>query len=128
VPYYLDSSAFLKLLVREPETAAMRAWFAEGRPCWSSHLLVTEATRAGERLGIPREAVEAALDTVSLVLPAETTFHRAAVLPPPTLRSLDAVHLATALELGEDLEGVVSYDGRLQEGARAAGLAVLAPA
>jgi predicted nucleic acid-binding protein len=128
VPYYLDSSAFLKLFVREPESAAMRAWFTAGHACWSSHLLVTEAMRAGARMGVPGDTIEAALDTISLVLPAEISFHRAAALPPPTLRSLDALHLATAVELGDELDAVVSYDERLLEGARVAGLPILTPA
>lgn len=127
MPYYLDSSAFLKLLVREPETTAMRSWFTD-RVCWSSQLLVTEATRAAARLDLSQRAVEVALERISLVLPAATTFHLAGGVDPPTLRSLDALHLATALELGDDLEAVVTYDRRLLEGAQAAGLAVLSPA
>lgn len=128
MPYYLETSAFLKLLVAESETSAMRAWFGAGRACWSSQLLVTEALRATRRLGLERQAVERALDAVSLILPAATTFHRAAVLRPAALRSLDALHLAAALELGADLDAVVSYDSRLVGAAREAGLAVLTPA
>lgn len=128
MPFYLDTSAFLKLLVAEPETPAMRAWFSDGPSCWSSQLLVTEALRAAGRLGLDGAAVELALDGVSLVLPAATTFHRAASLSPGELRSLDALHLATALELGADLEAVVAYDRRLVEGARVAGLPVMTPA
>lgn len=126
--FYLDTSAFLKLLVTEAESAAMRAWFAADRSCWSSQVLVTEALRAGQRLGLDLEAVEQALDAVSLVLPSATTFHRAGTASPPALRSLDALHVAGALELGGDLEAVVAYDARLIEGARAAGLAVISPA
>lgn len=127
--FYLDTSAFLKLLVAEPESPAMRAWFgAEGRSCWSSQLLVTEALRAAARLGLDPVAVEETLDAVVLVLPAATTFHRAGTLEPAELRSLDALHLATALELGSDLEGVVAYDRLLIAGARAAGLEVVSPA
>lgn len=124
--YYLDSSAFLKLLVREPESTAMRAWFAD-RVCWSSQLLVTESMRAGVRLALPPATVETALERVSLVLPAANTFHLAGSLSPLGLRSLDALHLATALELGDDLDGIVSYDARLLEGAHEAGLTVLSP-
>lgn len=128
MPFYLDTSAFLKLLVTETESPAMRAWFNAGRPCWSSQLLVTEALRAADRLGLDRDAVELVLDAVSLVLPAATTFHGASTIQPPELRSLDALHLATAVELGADLEAVVSYDARLIAGARAAGLPVVTPA
>lgn len=126
--FYLDTSAFLKLLVTEAESPAMRAWFTPDRSCWSSQVLVTEALRAGQRLGLDLEGVNQALDAVSLVLPSATTFHRAGTLLPPALRSLDALHVASAMELGSDLEAVVAYDARLIESARAAGFAVVSPA
>lgn len=125
--FYLDTSAFLKLLVTEAETPAMRAWFAADRSCWSSQLLVTEALRAGQRLGLDLDDVNQALDSVSLVLPSATTFHHAGTVPPPSLRSLDALHVAGAMELGSDLEAVVAYDARLIESVRAAGLTVISP-
>jgi uncharacterized protein len=128
VAFYLDTSAFLKLLVTEAESPAMRAWFTADRSCWSSQILVTEALRAGQRLGLDLEGVNQALDSVSLVLPSATTFHRTGTVVPPSLRSLDALHVASAMELGSDLEAVVAYDARLIEGAVAAGLAVLSPA
>jgi predicted nucleic acid-binding protein len=105
----------------------MRAWFASHGPVWSSQLLQTEALRAGVRLGIGTDVVEDALDTVSMVLPSATTFFVAGRLPPPALRSLDAVHLATALEIGDDLEGMVAYDDRLIEAARAGSIEVITP-
>lgn len=105
----------------------MRAWFAGHGPSWSSQLLLAEALRAATRLGIDPQGVAEALDAVSLVLPAASTFLAAARLEAPGLRSLDAVHLATALELGDDLEGVVAYDARMIEGARAASLVVVTP-
>jgi hypothetical protein len=128
VVFYLDTSAFLKLLIDETESAAMRAWFTDGRSFWSSQLLLTEAMRAAQRLGVDRGAVEQALDGVSLVMPNAATFHQAATVLPPELRSLDALHLATAVELGADLEAVVAYDARLIAGAHAAGLSVVSPA
>jgi hypothetical protein len=124
---YLGASAFLKLITVEEETAAMRAWFASHDAIWSSQLLHTEALRAAARLGIGTEVVEDALDTVSLVLPSVTTFSTAGRLPPPELRSIDALHLATALEIGDDLEGVVAYDARLVDAAGAASLHVVSP-
>jgi len=53
---------------------------------------------------------------------------RAAELDPSTLRSLDAIHLATALEAGDELTAVVTYDARMSEAAEQLGLRVLAPA
>ena len=126
--YYLDTSAFLKLIVAEPQTEALRAWVAEHRSIWSSQLLATEAMRAATRLGVDPAVVAEALDAVSLVLPAPATFKVAGRLAPAGLRTLDALHLATALEIGDDLEGVVTYDQRMTEGADAASMPVVAPA
>jgi predicted nucleic acid-binding protein len=125
--WYLDTSAFLKLVVAEEESAAMRAWFAGNGPAWSSQALHTEALRAATRLGIDHSLIEDALDAVSLVLPAGSTFLTAGTLSPAELRSLDALHLATALELGEDLEGLVTYDQRMAAGARALSIEVVEP-
>ena len=125
--WYLDTSAFLKLITVEAETKALRAWFTSHDAIWSSQLLYPEALRAGARLGIATEVVEDALDTVSMVLPSATTFSTAGRLLPSTLRSLDALHLATALEIGDDLEGLVAYDARLLRAARAASIDVLSP-
>lgn len=117
----------MKLLVAEPDSVAMRAWFLDDKPCWSSQLLLTEASRAAQRLGLDQRHVEEALYTVALILPATTTFSVAANLRPTTLRSLDALHLAAAVELGDDLDGVVSYDARVIEGAQSMGLPVVTP-
>lgn len=125
--FYLDTSAFLKLVVSEPESVAMRAWTASSGPCWSSQLLRTEAMRAAGRLGIDPHVVNQALDVVSLVMPGPSTFLAAGRLQPPGLRTLDALHLAAALELGDDLGGLVTYDTRMIDGARAAGIPTVTP-
>ncbi len=125
--WYIDTSAFLKLLVAEDESSVLQAWLAEHEPVWSSHLLRTEALRAASRLDVDHEAVETALDTVSLILPGSTTFSTAGRLAPQGLRSLDALHLATAMELGSDLEGVLTYDLRMSNGAKEMAITVVAP-
>jgi uncharacterized protein len=125
--FYLDTSAFLKLVVFEPESVAMRPWMASSGPCWSSQLLRAEAMRAARRLGVDTAMVNQALDVVSLVTPAPSTFLLAGRLEPPQLRTLDALHLAAALELGDDLDGLVTFDTRMIEGAQAAGIAVVTP-
>ena len=125
--WYLDTSAFLKLVVAEADSPAMREWNSSHGPLWSSQLLQTEARRAGTRLGLHPKAIDDALDTVSLVTPSDTSFRRAGELPPPGLRSLDALHLAAALELGADLEGMVVYDEQLAAAAVMHSVAVLAP-
>lgn len=125
--WYLDTSAFLKLIVAETESAPVRAWIASHERVWSSQLLRTEALRAASRLGVDERSVETALDAVSLVLPGVSTFALAGRLSPRGLRSLDALHLAAALEMGADLEGVVTYDHRMAEGARELSVAVVSP-
>ncbi len=126
--FYLDTSAFLKLVRAEPESVALRAWL-ETEECnlCSSQLLLTEAVRAAELLGVERRVVDEALDAVSLVLPAAPTFLRAANLRPARVRTLDALHLAAALELGDELHGIVTYDRRMVDGAMACGLAPISP-
>ncbi len=125
--WYLDTSAFLKLVVAEPQSEALRAWAGDHGPIWSSHLLRTEALRAAKRLKIAQQLVDDALEAVSMVLPGVPTFLTGGTLEPSDLRSLDALHLATALELGGDLEGLVTYDARLTRAASALSVTVLAP-
>ena len=125
--WYLDTSAFLKLITAESESSPLRTWFFAHEEIWSSQLLYTEALRAGARLGVEADIIEDALETISLVLPSATTFFSAGLLSTSTLRSLDALHLATALEIGNDLEGMIVYDERLASAARAASLEVIAP-
>lgn len=125
--WYLDTSAFLKLVVDEEESEAMRSWFADHGPVWSSQLLRTEALHAATRLELEPDTVVETLESVSLVLPSPSTFLVAGRLGPSSLRSLDALHLATALEVGDDLEGIVTYDQRMSEGASEASLPVLTP-
>ena len=126
--WYLETSAFLKLLVAEDHSGAMRSWFARNTDCWSSQLLSTESIRAAARLALDVRSVEAVLDAITLVLPAESTFRLAATLAPQALRSLDALHLASALELGPDLEGIVTYDDRIIRAAEAVSVVVATPA
>ena len=64
---------------------------------------------------------------MTLVLPAESTFRLAARVGPPTLRALDALHLASALELSSDLQGIVTYDDRIIGAAEAASVRVVTP-
>ncbi|MGE0881543.1 MAG: type II toxin-antitoxin system VapC family toxin [Acidimicrobiia bacterium] len=123
---YLDTSALLKLLVRETHSAAMTRW-AAGNDLWSSSLLAIEAHRAALRLDIPSGEIDALLDEITLVFPAPATFHAAQSIGQVNLRTLDALHLATALEIGDELECVVTYDQRLAASASTLGLDVVAP-
>lgn len=125
---YLDTSAFLKLLVDEDHSTELRAVLgAAGAAAWSSTLLDVEAHRAARRLGVPADVVAEHLDTVTLFSLGESTLGAARTVGPDTLRTLDALHLAAALELGADLEAVVTYDRRLAAGCVSGGCDVVAP-
>jgi predicted nucleic acid-binding protein len=130
VAYYLDTSAAVKLVVQERGSKALRTWLAQATaPIVSSDLLRTELLRATRR-NAPDQVRQArrVLDSVILVALSSDVFDRAGTLDPDLLRSLDALHLAAALDLGDDLDGIVTYDDRLAEAAGALGIAVVAPA
>jgi uncharacterized protein len=126
---YIDSSAFVKLISLEAETDALLRWLGEHRPSlFASELLRTEVVRAVRRFD-PNALVAAKelLLSVNLLAMPSSTFARAAELDPQILRSLDALHLASALELGDDLDVLVTYDDRLAEACALHGVAVVAP-
>lgn len=123
---FLDSSALVKLVQEEPETAALRAFLAgPRRPLLISELAFIEVTRAARRVGADPSATLAECDVVLL---RSDDLERAAVLEPATLRTLDAIHLATALSLADDVEVFVAYDDRLLDAAARHGLRTAAPA
>jgi predicted nucleic acid-binding protein len=127
---YLDSSALVKLVVLEPESAALRAFLPRYGARLSSALADVEVPRALRRAGYgsaeQRRASEV-LARIALVDLDRPLLRAAAALTPSSLRSLDAIHLATALSLGHDLAGVVTYDRRLSEAAIGARIEVWAP-
>ncbi len=112
---YLDTSAFLKLLVEEEHSSALRRSLRGVTP-WSSTLLAVEAHRAALRLSIAPSEVDARLEVVTFVVPSETAFVSARSVGVVGLGALDALHLASAMELGDDLEAVITYDQRLAAG------------
>jgi len=127
--FYADTSALVKLAVLEAETGALRTWLATGQSdLATSDLARTELLRAVRRAA--PSAAGAARDVLSRIMLISATaeiLDDAARLDPVELRSLDAVHLASALALGDDLEGLITYDDRLGDAARALGVPVLAP-
>ena len=127
--YYLDTSAAVKLVVEERGSKALRRWLAAvTTPIVSSDLLRTELFRATRRAAPGQvQQARAVLDSVVLVTPSTDVFEHAGILEPDVLRSLDALHLAAALDLGDDLDGIVTYDDRLAAAAAALGIAVVAP-
>ena len=127
--HYVDTSALVKLVVAEAGSAALRRWIDVAAPdLVSSDLARTELLRAVRR-GAPERVLQAraVLDSLTILTLAAATFETAARLDPLALRTLDAVHLASALELGDDLDGIVTYDDRMAEAARGNGVAVVAP-
>ncbi len=126
---YLDSSAIVKLVVTEPESSALRGYLARHAERVSSGLARVEVLRALRRTGSSQAVLHHAariLERIALVAVDEPILHDAAALEPRPLRSLDAVHLATALSL-DGLEAVVTYDRRLHDAAAEAGLQVVLP-
>ena len=127
--FYVDTSALVKLVVAESETAALWAWLGEpGRDLVTCDLARTELMRAVRRT-VPDRVLRAreVLDAVTLVSVSSSVFEDAGRLDPPVLRSLDAIHLASALDLGDDLDGLITYDDRLADAAFSNGVAVVAP-
>ena len=127
--YYLDTSALVKLVAPEPESDVLRQWLeARAEALVTSDLARTELFRAVRRV-LPKSAPLArqVLDTLTVLRLETSVFEEAARLEPPGLRSLDALHLAAALLLEEDLLCVVTYDERLAEATRLLGFSVLAP-
>jgi predicted nucleic acid-binding protein len=128
VATYLDSSAIVKLAVQEPESAALLRYLRGRRPLVSSALARTEVLRAllpgGEESIARGRSVLARLDLVRV---NDRVLSAAGTLLPIELRSLDAIHLATARQLGSALVPIVSYDDRMAEAARQLGHRVSSP-
>jgi predicted nucleic acid-binding protein len=125
--YYYDTSALAKLVVAEAESSALRALMVRSVNV-SSDLARTELVRAVRRSAPGRvplaHDVLAALDLVALT---PEVLDAAGRLEPDALRSLDAVHVAAALTLGDELDGLVTYDDRMAHAATRLGVHVLAP-
>lgn len=123
---YADTSALGALLVAQPETPALVRWLDETpMQLVSSDLLETELRRIALREGRDQAKVSQILDGVSLAALDRAIYRSTGLLPMPYLRTLDALHLEAAIRL--DVDAVLTYDRRLGEAARTAGLAVIAP-
>jgi uncharacterized protein len=128
---YLDSSALVKLAVTEPESAALRHWLA-GQPNLvrvSSSVIRVEVPRAvwrAEPTALP-ESYQIIQRTGEVGLTDEV-LSKAAAVRPPTLRVIDAIHLASALAIRQELTAFVAYDKRLLAAAKNAGLPTASPA
>jgi len=125
---YLDSSAIVKLAVREPESAALRRYLRNRRPRVSSALARAEVMRAVLGKGeAARKAGRRVLADLDLLRIDNRVLDLAGELLPFELRTLDAIHLATAQRLGVDLGRLCTYDGRMRDAAEEFGIAVVSP-
>ena len=127
MPFYVDSSAFVKLLVREAESDALKAYLA-GTSLLTSVITPIEVGRSVRRRGLDDQVGERELFLGVEIRDIDVAVsERAASLQPVILRALDAIHLASALDLRTELDAFVTYDNRIAEGARALRLPVVAP-
>lgn len=127
---YLDTSALVKLVVREGETRALKDHLeaVEDKDLFTAALARTELVRAvtgaGPAAVTHARRILAGLNTVNLT---RSLLDAAAQMPAPRLRSLDAIHIAAAQRAGADLRAIVTYDARMSEAARDLGIVVESP-
>jgi uncharacterized protein len=125
---YLDASALVKLVLTEPETPALRRYLRAGHRKVTNEIAVIEVTRAAG-LADPSQQTRAEtrrlLEEADLVQIDRDLIDGAAKLASRRLRTLDALHLATALRAQPD--ELVAYDRRLLDAATEAGLATASP-
>ena len=127
---YLDSSALVKLVLPEAETRALLGALSDWPERISSTIAGVEVLRAVRRAGAGervRERAERVISGIGLVRVDEAVLSGAARLEPAELRTLDAIHLATALSAGEDLGAMICYDDRLAQAASRLGVTMMAP-
>lgn len=125
---YVDSSAIVKLAVREPESAALRRYLRRRRSLVSSALSRAEVLRA--LLPAGEEAVARGREVLrrfELVRVNDRVLNAAGRLLPAGFRTLDAIHLATARQLGEEVRALVTYDGRMAEAAKHLDYRIVSP-
>ncbi len=125
---YLDSSAIVKLVVRETESRALRTYLRRHPVRVTSALARVEVPRAVHHLGgAALHRAREVLGRIDQLRLDAGLLDAAADLEPNVLRSLDAIHLASARLLGDELSAVVTYDRRMAEAASLLGLQVIAP-
>ena len=125
---HADASALVKLVVEEPESRAMNRWFVESTRVTTSRVGLIETLRACARRDHDPAHREQLVRDVEVIELNPAISIVAASLQPAILRTLDAIHVASALALGAELDAFVTYDDRMAEAARAIGLPVVRPA
>ncbi len=125
---YVDSSALVKLVVEEPESAALRRHLRRRSPLVASALVRTEVVRAVLPHGEGAVArAQSVLSLLELIRVNDQILRAAGTLLPPEVRSLDTIHLATVLHLQRDVSTLVTYDERMAAAARVLRLRTAAP-
>lgn len=124
----VDSSAIVKLAVAEPESKALRRYLARRQPLVSSAVARAEVVRALLVSGAEALARgEEVLRRIQLLRINDRVLREAGRMEPDALRSLDAIHLASARQLGSSVRQIVTYDERMADAARAIGWSVVSP-
>jgi predicted nucleic acid-binding protein len=128
-PLYADTSALVKLIIDEQESESLDRYLSASElQLTSSVICEVELLRAVSRVEQGRLSEARQLLDEMILLPLTTDIRdRAASIQPPSVRSLDAMHLATALEIQADLHALVSYDNRLVDTARGTGIKAISP-
>ena len=125
---YLDSSAIVKLVIRESESSALRRFLRAYAIRVSSELARVEVIRAVRLQDIEiRARALAVLSRIRLLRIDEDVISAAATMNPAVLRSLDAIHLASVQVFGSELNAIVTYDARMREAAGLIGFSTYAP-
>jgi predicted nucleic acid-binding protein len=127
---YVDASALVKLVIEEAESSSLQAFLEEATGLSTSELAEVEVPRAAARAGGGARAIRRAQDLLAcchVVNLNPLVKHAAVKLAPQSLKSLGAIHLASALLLREHVGAFVTYDSRLASAASAAGLPVASP-
>lgn len=128
--FYLDTSAVMKFLQEEDHTAALGDWkdtLESADRIVSSDILRTELLLGASRLNVPLLDVGALLSSMSLLTVTAGLCEAAGRLSGLRLRSLDALHIASAMSLTSSLHALVSYDTRMLYAAKQLGIPTLAP-
>ena len=125
---YVDASALTKLVLEEPDSVAMRGWYVANEHVLCSRIGLVETRRAVARHIHDPAHLDTILRSVEVVEVDADIARQAAALRPPSLKTLDAIHLASAVRLGALVDAFVTYDDRLADAARAVGLPVVRPA
>ncbi len=127
--FVVDSSAIVKLIVDEPKSQSFSAWLKNCKgELFVSEIAHTEVARAIARVDANlHRQLKTVLERFGTIRVSSQILAIASVLAPTKLRTLDAIHLASCLILGDDLDGLVTYDDSQTDAAHQNGITVVAP-